>query len=151
VRALRDEIVELGPFAFEEISFETAIENCLPVWQRRYGLELRLAIERIDLSPELANDLFRIAQEAVVNAGRHAEAERVELSLRRLGGQVELRVADDGHGFDEDGILTHPEPGHLGLASIRERTELIDGRLDIASSDRGTRVRVIAPLRVRGA
>jgi two-component system NarL family sensor kinase len=151
VRALRDEIVELGPFAFEEISFETAIENCLPVWQRRYGLELRLAIERIDLSPELANDLFRIAQEAVVNAGRHAEAQRVELSLRRLGGQVELRVADDGHGFDQDGMLTHPEPGHLGLASIRERTELIDGRLDIASTERGTRVRVVAPLRVRTA
>jgi signal transduction histidine kinase len=146
VRALRDEIVELGPYAFREISFETAIENCLPVWQRRYGLEVRLAIERIDLSPELANDLFRIAQEAVVNAGRHAEATRVELSLRRLGSQVELRVADDGHGFDQSNLLQQ-EPGHLGLASMRERAELMDGRLDIHSIERGTRVRVIAPLR----
>ena len=146
VRALRDEIVELGPYAFREISFETAIESCLPVWQRRYGLEVRLAIERIDLSPELANDLFRIAQEAVVNAGRHAEATRVELSLRRLGSQVELRVADDGHGFDQSNLLQQ-EPGHLGLASMRERAELMDGRLDIHSIERGTRVRVIAPLR----
>jgi two-component system NarL family sensor kinase len=147
VRALRDEIVELGPYAFQEISFETAIENCLPVWQRRYGLEVRLAIERMDLSPELANDLFRIAQEAVVNSGRHAEASQVHLSLRRLDQNVELRIADNGHGFDQDGLLAQTEPGHLGLASMRERAELMDGVLDIASSERGTRVRVIAPLR----
>jgi two-component system NarL family sensor kinase len=147
VRALRDEIVELGPYAFQEITFDTAIENCLPVWQRRYGLEVRLAIERMDLSPELANDLFRIAQEAVVNSGRHAEASQVHLSLRRLDQNVELRIADNGHGFDQDGLLAQTEPGHLGLASMRERAELMDGVLDIASSERGTRVRVIAPLR----
>lgn len=148
VRALRDEIVELGPYAFHEMSFETAIENCLPVWQRRYGLEVRLAIERINLAPEIAGDLFRIAQEAVVNAGRHAEATRVELSLRTVGDQVELRVADDGRGFTENGSLAAPEPGHLGLASMRERAELMDGTLEIESSERGTRVLVLAPLRV---
>lgn len=150
VRALRDEIVELGPYAFQEISFDTAIESCLPVWQRRYGLEVRLAIERLPLTPELANDLFRIAQEAVVNAGRHAGASRVELSLRRLGSEVELRVADNGHGFDQYNLLQQ-EPGHLGLASMRERAELMDGRLDIQSTERGTRVRVIAPLRTPAA
>ena len=148
VRALRDEIVDLGPYAFQEISFATAIESCLPVWQRRYGLEVRLAIERIDLPPEMAGDLFRIAQEAVVNAGRHASASRVELSLRTLGAQVELRVADDGRGMDGNGVLARAEPGHLGLASMRERAELMDGVLEIESSDRGTRVLVRAPLRV---
>jgi two-component system NarL family sensor kinase len=146
VRALRDEIVELGPYAFKEMSFSTAIENCLPVWQRRYGFEVRLALERVELSPEMAGDLFRIAQEAVVNAGRHAEATRVELSLRTLGDQIELRVADDGRGFDGGASLAAMEPGHLGLASIRERAELMDGRLEIESSDRGTRVLVLAPL-----
>jgi two-component system NarL family sensor kinase len=146
VRALRDEIVELGPYAFQEISFGMAIENCLPVWQRRYGFEVRLVIERLELSPEMAGDLFRIAQEAVVNAGRHADASTVELSLRTLGSQVELRVADDGHGFDGNGILARAEPGHLGLASMRERAELMDGVFEIESSGRGTRVLVRAPL-----
>jgi signal transduction histidine kinase len=146
VRALRDEIVELGPYAFQEVSFATAIENCLPVWQRRYGIQMRLAIEDIDLPPEMAGDLFRIAQEAVVNAGRHAEATRVELSLRTVGGQIELRVADDGQGFDRTSAFAGPEPGHLGLASMRERAELMDGKLEIESSDRGTRVLVLAPL-----
>jgi two-component system, NarL family, sensor kinase len=150
VRALRDEIVELGPYAFQEITFAIAIENCLPVWQRRYGFEIRLAIERVELTPELAGDLFRIAQEAVVNAGRHAEANHVELSLRALEGEIELRVADDGRGFDGAAQpLTSSEPGHLGLASMRERAELMDGRLELESSPRGTRVLVRAPLKRR--
>jgi two-component system NarL family sensor kinase len=147
VRALRDEIVDLGPYAFQEVTFGTAIESCLPVWQRRYGFEVRLAIERVELTPEMANDLFRLAQEAVVNAGRHAQASRVELSLRTIGNQIELRVADNGHGFNGRPPLAAPEPGHLGLASMRERAELMDGELEIESSDRGTRVLVRAPLK----
>jgi signal transduction histidine kinase len=96
----------------------------------------------------MAGDLFRIAQEAVVNAGRHSEATRVELSLRSLGSQVELRVADNGHGFNgnNSGFVSR-EPGHLGLASMRERAELLDGELEIESSERGTRVLVRAPLK----
>ena len=147
VRALRDEIVDLGPYAFRELTFTTAIETCLPVWQRRYGLEVRLAIERVELAPELTNDLFRIAQEAVVNAGRHAEASRVELSLRTVNSDVELRVADDGKGFNGTTRFGNSEPGHLGLQSMRERAELMDGELQIESSNRGTRVLVRAPLR----
>ncbi|HEX5896833.1 MAG TPA: ATP-binding protein [Thermoleophilaceae bacterium] len=146
LRALRDEIVDLGPYAFQEMSFETAIEDCLPVWRRRYGFEVGLAIERINMPPEMAGDLFRIAQEAVVNAGRHAQAKAVSISLRMVGPQVELRVADDGHGFDQNGPPAAGEPGHLGLASMRERAELLDGTLDIESSELGTRVLVLAPL-----
>ena len=146
LRALRDEIVDLGPYAFQELSFDTAVEDCLPVWRRRYGFEVGLAIERIDMPPEMAGDLFRIAQEAVVNAGRHAQAKAVSISLRMVGSRVELRVADDGHGFDENGPMTGGQPGHLGLASMRERAELMDGTLEIESSERGTRVLVLAPL-----
>jgi two-component system NarL family sensor kinase len=146
LRALRDEIVDLGPYAFEELTFDTAIEDCLPVWRRRYGFEVGLAIERIELPPEMAGDLFRIAQEAVVNAGRHAQAKAVSISLRTVGSQVELRVADDGRGFEENAAIARGVPGHLGLASMRERAELMDGTLDIESSARGTRVLVLAPL-----
>jgi signal transduction histidine kinase len=146
LRALRDEIVDLGPYAFQEISFEVAIENCLPVWHRRYDFEVGLAIERIEMPPEMRGHLFRIAQEAVVNAGRHAEANAVSISLRTVGSQVELRVTDDGHGFDGTDPLGAGEPGHLGLASMRERAELMDGTLDVETSDRGTRVLVLAPL-----
>jgi signal transduction histidine kinase len=59
---------------------------------------------------------------------------------------VELRVTDNGGGFDGDDPLADSPPGHLGLASMRERAELLGGRLDIESSERGTRVLVRAPL-----
>jgi two-component system, NarL family, sensor kinase len=146
IEALRDEIVDLGPYAFEELGFETAIENCLPTWKRRYGFEVMASIERIDMSSDLAGDLFRIAQEAVINAGRHADADAVSISLRTIDSQVELRVTDDGHGFDGADPLGLVEPGHLGLASMRERAELLDGELEITTSELGTRVLVRAPL-----
>jgi signal transduction histidine kinase len=146
VRALRDELVDLGPYAFEELGFATAVEHCLPIWKRRYGMEVLAAIENLDLPPEIAGDLFRIAQEAVINAGRHAHADAVSLSLRHVGAELELRVTDDGDGFGEVDPLGPSEPGHLGLAMMRERAELLAGNLDIETSEKGTRVLVRAPL-----
>jgi len=144
--ALRDEIVDLGPYGLQELTFDTAVENCIAVWNRRYDFEVLATIERIELPPEMAGDLFRIAQEAVVNAGRHAGAEAVSVSLRTVEGDVELRVTDNGAGFADADPLASREPGHLGLASMRERAELLDGSLDIETSPKGTRVRVRAPL-----
>jgi two-component system, NarL family, sensor kinase len=148
LRALRDEIVDLGPHAFQELSFDQAVENCIPVWRRRFGFEVMATIERIDLPSEMAGDLFRIVQEAVVNSGRHAHADAVSINLRSAERHVELRITDNGRGFGSSDPLT-TEPGHLGLASIRERAELLDGVLDIASSERGTRVLVRVPDRSR--
>jgi signal transduction histidine kinase len=151
IRNLRDELVELGPYAFEELGFATAIENCLPIWKRRYGLEVMATLDDLDLPPEVAGDLFRIAQEAVVNAGRHAEADAVSMSLRRVDAQLELRVTDNGNGFGEVDPLGPSEPGHLGLAMMRERAEMLGGTLEIETSELGTRVLVRAPLAPRGA
>jgi signal transduction histidine kinase len=147
IQALRDEIVDLGPYAFEELTFDTAIENCLPTWKRRYGFEVLVTIERVRIPPEVAGDLFRITQEAVNNAGRHAKAKAVSISLRTVNGDIELRVTDDGDGFGNGDPLAAAEPGHLGLASMRERAELLGGRLAVHTSSLGTRVLVRAPLR----
>jgi signal transduction histidine kinase len=146
IGVLRDELLDLGPYAFEELSFDTAIHNCLPVWKRRYGLEVLAAIENVDLPPEMAGALFGIAQEAVANAGRHSAAEAVSVSLRTVDLRLELRVTDNGTGFGDVDPLSYSEPGHLGLAMMRERAELLDGALDIQTSELGTRVRVLVPL-----
>jgi two-component system NarL family sensor kinase len=145
IRVLRDGLVDLGPYAFEELAFETAIENCMPVWKRRYGLEVLAALDRVQLPSEIAGDLFGIAQEAVVNAGRHSGADTVSLSLRTVDSRLELRVTDNGNGFGEVDPLSASEPGHLGLAMMRERAELLDGTLEIETSERGTRVLVLLP------
>ena len=146
IRVLRDEIVDLGPYAFEELGFDTAIENCIPVWRRRYRFEVMATIERIELPTEMAGDLFRIAQEAVANAGRHSGADTVSISLRMVGSEVELRVTDNGNGFGDADPVSLAPAGHVGIASMRERAALLDGSLDIESSERGTRVLVRAPL-----
>jgi signal transduction histidine kinase len=146
IQALRDEIVDLGPYAFEELRFDSAVEKCLPLWRRRYGFEVMATLERLELPAELAGDLFRVTQEAVTNAGRHAQAQAVSISLRSVAAEFELRITDDGHGFGNGDPLAPAEPGHLGLASMRERAELMGGRLEIETSDRGTRVLVRAPL-----
>jgi signal transduction histidine kinase len=146
IRALRDEIVDLGPYAFEELTFDVAIENCMPAWKRRYGFDVLASIEQVELPPEMAGDLFRITQEAVANAGRHADAEAVSISLRTVDSEIELRVTDNGHGFGGAAGPGSSEPGHLGLASMRERAEMLRGVLDVETSERGTRVLVRAPL-----
>ena len=139
--------MDLGPYAFEELAFETAVENCLESWKRRYGFEVAVTLEQLELAPECAGGLFRITQEAVVNAGRHAGADTVSISLRSVGKDVELRVTDNGRGFDgERDPIAATQPGHLGLASMRERAEMLNGRLTIDTSPRGTRVLVRAPL-----
>jgi signal transduction histidine kinase len=146
VVSLREEIVDLGPFAFEELSYAQAVENCLPVWRRRYLIEVMLTIERMEMPPEVAGHLFRITQEAVVNACRHSGADQIGVSLRSVDGLLELRVTDDGEGFGDADPLGPSEPGHLGLAAMRERAELINGNLQIDSSERGTKVVLTVPL-----
>jgi signal transduction histidine kinase len=148
IGALRDEIVGLGPYAFDELTFAAAIEQCAPVWQRRYQIDIELAVDPLDLDNETCGSLFGIAQEAVANAGQHAGASRVVVTLRPVADEVELRVSDDGHGFVDVDPRSTTDPGHIGLASMRERAALIDGRLTIETGDRGTKVLVRAPLRL---
>jgi signal transduction histidine kinase len=146
ITSLRDELVDLGPYAFEELAFDTAIENCIAVWQRRFGFEVTLSLQRVKLGPEVKGDLFGIVQEAVINAGRHSGADAVSINLRTVDRMLELRVTDNGRGFGEVDPLGSSEPGHLGLAMMRERAELLDGTLSIESSERGTRVLALVPL-----
>jgi signal transduction histidine kinase len=146
IQALRDEIVALGPHAFRELSFETAITDCIPVWHRRFGLDVTVDLDPVRLSPEISGPLFQIAQEAVTNAGRHAEAKHVTVELRRRGDDVELRIADDGRGFGDLLPLERESPGHIGLSSMRERAEMVNGSLQIDSGGRGTVVTVRLPL-----
>ena len=145
IQALRDEIDGLGPYAFRELSFETAITDCVPVWHRRFGLDVRLELEPVSLSPDISGPLFLIAQEAVTNAGRHAQADHVTVSLSRRNGEIRLRVADDGKGFGDVWPLAG-DTGHIGLSSMRERAEMVNGSLTIDSGGRGTVVTVRLPL-----
>jgi signal transduction histidine kinase len=146
VHLLRDEIVNLGPYAFEELSFEIAIERCIPVWRRRYGCEVTVDGD-VDLEPQVANDLFRITQEAVANACKHGASDHVHVTVAPDGnGYAELRVVDNGKGFGDVDPFGQHEPGHIGLASMRERAELLNATFDVATQPGRTEVLVRVPV-----
>jgi signal transduction histidine kinase len=146
VRALRDEMIGLGPIAFDELSLDQAIRNCAPVWQKRWGIPVELRLEELDLANEICGILFGIIQEAVSNAGRHSGGGRIRVTVAVRGGVAEATVSDDGRGFEEASPLGPSEPGHIGLASMRERAELLGGELRIDSGEDGTTVRAVVPL-----
>jgi signal transduction histidine kinase len=92
--------------------------------------------------------VYRIAQEAVHNALRHAAAARVDVSMLSHNGSVVLEVRDDGAGFDPSSALGSAQGSgrRLGLASMRERARAAGGRLDVTSEPgRGTTVRLEVP------
>jgi signal transduction histidine kinase len=90
--------------------------------------------------------MFRITQEAVANAGKHARPSTISIRVHCGADGALLEIEDDGSGFGDVDPLGAAEPGHIGLAGMRERAEMLGGELAIESSDRGTLVRVRVPL-----
>ncbi len=98
------------------------------------------------VSPRIEEELLRIGQEAVVNAVRHAAANRIDVQLIYEAARVSLRVEDDGQGFEPAPGASGPE-GHFGIRGMQERAGEIDAALSLESRPgEGTRVSVEAPL-----
>ncbi len=98
-----------------------------------------------EIPREVALCLFRIGQESLRNVARHAHAHAVEVSLAGMDGGLQLSVHDDGIGFNPAQIREHAS---LGLASMKERVDLVDGELDIESEPgHGTTIVAWVPLK----
>jgi PAS domain S-box-containing protein len=96
------------------------------------GHEEALGEER--LSPEIETALYRVAQEALTNVGKHARTTKACITLTRRGGKVRLEVRDEGRGFDPSAGSADDGPGErVGLSSMRERVALLGGELRITS------------------
>ena len=91
---------------------------------------------RSEPPPDIRVILFRIAQEAIANARKHADAAAITVSLATEDGGVRVVVTDDGRGFDT-AVLETPQPGHIGLPTMVERAELAGGRCRIESRPEG--------------
>ena len=95
------------------------------------------------IGQRLTDGLYRVAQEAIANAVRHARARRLSLRLDVSSNRVSLTIVDDGQGFDPERV---PQ-GHFGLIGMRERVRLLGGTLRLCSAPgAGTRIEVEAPL-----
>ncbi|HZG50082.1 MAG TPA: sensor histidine kinase [Thermoleophilaceae bacterium] len=128
---------QLRPSALDDHGLVPALEAQLKRFGARTGVEVRL---RTDGDPnELPEDvqtaLYRITQEALTNAGRHAGATAVEVDVGFEDGRVDLRVRDDGAGFDPGALARSERPGiGLGLGGMAERARLVGGELHVRSA-----------------
>lgn len=148
---LHDLVADLNPSDLQDLGLGPALETLALRIERRYGLVVTLDLPDGPLPPHLALAAYRIAQEALHNAGQHAGAGRVGLSLRLEGDGLRLTIADDGDGFQPPqplGALVIEEK--WGLAEMAERAEAVGGRLEISSVlGVGTQVRAHLPLTPR--
>ncbi|MCW2924057.1 MAG: sensor signal transduction histidine kinase [Thermoleophilia bacterium] len=149
IDGLRHIMQDLRPPALNERGLEEAIELHVQRVREQLGWQCSLDLALIErLDPAIETALYRVVQEALANAARHADADSISITLRSDDRQVLLVVEDDGRGFDHARSATFMEDGHFGLAIMRERIEAAGGTCRVASSpSRGTRISFTVPTR----
>lgn len=132
IARLRRLLFELRPRVLDEEGLAAALRQHLEMMggDLEMHLEDRLVTEP---SGESRTILYRVAQEALTNVRKHADARRVDLLLEERDGGFQISIRDDGKGFSPEEI-ERPRPGHLGLASMRERAEMAGGWFRLESA-----------------
>jgi signal transduction histidine kinase len=123
----------------EDLGLPQAVRDLAESLAERAGFTLHLRIDTTpeNLGPDAQQCVYRVAQEALSNAARHAAAGCVEVALATENGRVRLSVIDDGRGFDPAAVADT----RYGLRGLRERAEMIGGELLVESTkDKGTKV-----------
>ena len=127
--------VELRPKALDDFGLTPALERLTRTFTEASGIEVQVEASLGDerLPPEVETTLYRIVQEALTNVVKHSHARSVSIVLVSRGGRVTALVEDDGEGFDPREV----DGGGVGLLGMRERVDLLDGRITIESSPGG--------------
>jgi len=139
-------INDLRPAALERLGLAGALQALA----EESGARGDLAVETtIEIGEEPSGDeerlVYRLVQESLTNVVKHASASRVEVSAREAAGRIEIAVRDDGEGFDPAAAT-----GGRGLTGMRERIELLGGRIDVSSEPgKGTEISASVPLQER--
>lgn len=136
---------ELRPVVLDHVGLSSALAELVSLWSRRHHVaahyQARGAAE-LRFPSEVETNLYRLAQEALHNVYKHANASQVRVSLAQLDGHGVLEIRDDGCGFDQATVASAERRG-LGMTSMRERAALAGGELKVESAaGGGTTVRV---------
>jgi len=145
IAATRRIAADLRPLLLDDLGLVPAIEWLAGNFSARHGVPCQVvASDELELQEPYATAVFRIVQESLANAGKHAAASRVEIAVEDVGWAIQVTVQDDGRGFDPDAPR---KPESLGLMGLRERAGLVNGSVTIVSAPgQGTRVEVLVPL-----
>lgn len=150
LREMRLLVYELRPPDLQQEGLVGALHKRLNAVEKRAGIEARLITQGLvtELPVELEENLYRIAQEALANTLKHANAQSVIIQLAAQENQVFLEIRDDGCGFDP---AVAGENGGMGLTNMRERAEKLHGQCIVESAPaQGASVRVQIPIKQNG-
>jgi signal transduction histidine kinase len=144
IHEMRALVLDLHPTALAQKGLTGALEDLCSSYRARLGLPVTARLEAVALDDACQHAVLRVAQEALANASKHADASAITVSLESAPGpRAALTVSDDGRGFD---LANASEGAGLGLRLMRERVAEVDGSLTIESSPgRGTSVRLDVP------
>ena len=141
---------QLRPPVLDDLGLLPVLEWLTGEIKKMYDMEVEVVSsgEQKRLQPDTELALFRIIQEALINAARHAEVSSAGVTIEYLQDRVRVSVTDRGVGFDQAGkIASMPRDGKLGLAGIVERVQMLDGKVSIDSvTGKGTTINVEIPL-----
>ncbi|RED52212.1 cache domain-containing protein [Aestuariispira insulae] len=134
---------DLRPSMLDDLGLSPALKSLANEFSERTGINVAIStvVFRNLLPNDVKTTLFRIAQETLTNIERHADAANVDISLSSSNKGVELKISDDGVGFDLQELETTRNPHRgMGLRNMQERLEYHDGSLKISSGSRGTTI-----------
>jgi signal transduction histidine kinase len=139
---------ELRPAVLDDLGLIPALHSFMKNFTARSGVRAHLTafagVEKLDTARRTV--LFRVAQEALTNVARHAQANRVEVSIQKLPEGIGMRIKDDGRSFPVERVLHGTGSRRLGLLGMRERLEMVGGRFEIESAPgTGTTVQAWIP------
>lgn len=149
VDALRNLAMHLRPSQLDDLGLVQTLRWHTAQLAQQTGLQITFESthDQCPLPTDVCVHLYRIAQEALTNACKHAQASAMAVQLRNGGGAVELTICDNGRGFDPAGVRQEAGQFHVGLSSMRERAAMIHGELSITSAPgQGTTITVRVPL-----
>ncbi|WP_031513762.1 sensor histidine kinase [Desulfofalx alkaliphila] len=146
---VRKIIFDLRPMVLDDLGLIPALKRYIEQYNEQYGIYVELAVfgreRRLDNWLEVA--LFRVIQESLTNIKKHSGAKTAVIKIEFLSKKVSLLIRDDGKGFDKERILAEKRDEAFGLVGMRERIQLLKGKLNIKSAPgQGTEISLFVPI-----
>lgn len=142
IEVMRETIYDLRPMAFDDIGWESAIENLKNNLEENNDINVIFNICNIDNYDSLIKiTIYRIIREACQNILKHANASKMVVNMKENTNSISLMIMDDGIGIGE-----YDRMNHFGLSMVKEKVGLLSGRLSIFTNENGTTLDITIPI-----
>ena len=136
---MRTIIYNLHPVTLDDLGLKATIENVISVTNRNYNFFIETEIEDVSCENKIFQlSILRLVQEASCNALKHSNGNKLFVSLKNKENKCVINIKDNGSGFDQNDI--DKKDAHFGLSIMKERVDLLHGKMNIKSSSKGTSI-----------